>query len=58
MTPASTYAAEQIAKFLLEQRTSSRKPPDTSGIFDPSFVEAYAARQCSVRQLAMTSRRA
>jgi NitT/TauT family transport system substrate-binding protein len=38
------YAAEQIATFLVDSGLAE-EPPDTSGIFDSSFVEDYAARQ-------------
>ena len=38
------YAAEQIATFLVSSGLAE-EPPDTSGIFDSSFVEDYAARQ-------------
>lgn len=38
------YAADQIAQFLVDSGLAE-EPPDTSGIFDSSFVEDYAASQ-------------
>lgn len=38
------YAAEQIAAFLVSSGLAE-EAPDTTGVFDSSFVEDYAARQ-------------